>query len=408
MNKKIVGIFIVMLLIGTVLPVLGTQDNYVTMSTSLSGGWIKHFEGTSWGHNVIQTSDGGYLIAGGTDYSGNSDALLIKVDSDGNLEWEEKFGGLGWDAFEGLCELPDGDFIASGTDSSKGFLVKTNSNGELIWQKNYDYRNGYCISLCNTIDGGFAMSGFVYPQDAEVADAWLIKTDNEGNELWSKTFGGGESESFHSLYETTDGGFILSGWVLDATNIIDEGWAVKTDSEGVVEWDQTYDSGQDIIGLDKIDFFHCGIQTSDGGYIFTGCGYMSLLGDKGQTWLVKVDSEGNEMWTQDFGTPFSNEVSMWVEETNDGGFIVASNYFGLGTLLNFIKTGSILPLWSKIWLIKTDSNGNLEWDAKIEQGFGRCVRQAIDGGYIAVGQKGSYGSPEGILLIKTDENGNFN
>jgi hypothetical protein len=225
MEKKLIGIFIMILLIGTVLPVLGAQDNHKTISTTLNGGWIKHFEGTSWGHTVIQTSEGGYLVGGGTGYNEGSDALLIKTDSEGNKEWETSFGNtFGWDAFEGLVEGNDGGFVASGTKDSKGFLVKVDADGNHLWEKTFGGSvDGYCIDVSQTSDDGFILTGIYY---SETRMGWLIKTDSDGNEIWSKTFGGDIPGTLHSVRITSDGGFILSGWKTGMS------WAIKTDENG--------------------------------------------------------------------------------------------------------------------------------------------------------------------------------
>jgi hypothetical protein len=384
--KKIIGIIIVMLFIGANLSVWGTQENYVSKSNSFSGGWIKHFEGTSWGHAVIQTSDGGYLVAGGTGYSEGSDALLIKTDSDGNIQWIKELGSNGWDAFEGLCELSDGCFVASGTKDDKGFLAKVDADGNHLWEKTYGSSiGGYCIDVRQTFDNGFILTGIYY---SDPRMGWLIRTDSAGDEIWSKTFGGDIPGTLHHVRITSDEGFILSGWKTGMS------WALKTDENGNIEWENNY-----------YGVFNSGMQTSDGGYIFTGS--IGKLLDLKDIYLVKVDSEGNELWNKDFGTFFSSESSLCVEETNDGGFIVIGSYLGIGTILNYIQNNHFFPLWSKMWLLKMDSNGNLEWDKKLETGFGRCVKQTIDGGFILTGQRGAYNIPEGALLIKTDENGNI-
>jgi hypothetical protein len=385
--KKIIVIFIVMLFIGANLSVLGSNNKSKIETTSLDGGWIKHFEGASWGHTVIQTSDGGYLVGGGTDYSGNSDALLIKTDSEGIIEWETSFGNtFGWDAFEGLVETPDGGFVASGTKNAKGFLAKVDMDGNHLWEKSYgESIDGYCIDVKQTSDNGFILTGIYY---SEPRMGWLIKTDSDGHEIWSKTFGGDMPGTLHSVGITSDGGFILSGWKTGMS------WAIKTDKNGNIQWENNYDG-----------VFNYGLQTSDGEYIFIGS--IGKLLNLRQIYLMRVNSEGNELWNKNFGTPFTSESSLCIEETNDGGFVVIGIYLGIGTTLNYIQNNHFFPLWSKIWLLKTDSNGNVEWDNKIESGFGRCVKQTTDGGYILTGQKGAYNFPEGVLLIKTDENGNI-
>jgi len=149
--------------------------------------------------------------------------------------------------------------------------------------------------------------------------------------------------------------------------------------------------------------------------ICTGGGPLSFsllaklgLGGFSQIFIMKTDSLGNELWMKNFGPVFSNDMGMWIEETDDEGLIFIGNYMGIGTIVNYIQDSHFFPLWSKIWILKTDSNGNLEWDKKIETGFGRCVKQTTDGGFILTGQRGAYNIPEGVLLIKTDENGNIN
>jgi hypothetical protein len=396
-NKIIFSILVVSILM---VPLLSENNAIANLNIEekseinihLESEWLTHFKGTSWGHTVIQTGDGGYLVGGGTGYDEGSDALLIKTDSEGNMEWETTFGdSLGWDAFEGLLETFEGDFVASGIKSGKGFLAKVDANGNHVWEKTYGgSTDGYCIDVRQTDDSGFILVGLYY---LEPRRGWLIKTDSEGNENWSKIYGGDFPVTFHSVKITDEGGFIISGWENRPDKAVS--WAVKTDFYGNIEWDEFY----------GCDVFHSGMQTSDGGYIFTGSFTDFSKLELGQICLVKTDSEGNEVWCKTFGTPFFKETSLWVEETFDGGYIVIGIYRGIGTLINFIQTDHLFPLISKIWIIKTNSTGNLTWDRKICFGFGRCVKQTPDGGFILTGQKGAYNKPKGVLLIKTDENG---
>ena len=375
---------------------LHNDESKLVGNTGKNNGWVRHFEGTSWGHTVIQANDGGYVVGGGTGYDTGSDALLIKTDSEGNQEWKTTFGtSFGWDAFEGLVETSDGGFVASGTKGTNGFLAKVDEDGNTLWQKTYGgSTDGYCIDVRQTIDGGFIMAGLYY---SEPRSGWMIRTDSEGNELWSKTYGGDYPITFHSVRLTADGGFIFSGW--DETDDISPiSLAVKTDAQGNILWENFYDS---------CNVFHSGMQTIDGRYIFTGSHATVIPLNLGQICMVKTDSEGNRLWSKTFGTPLFGETSLWVEETNDGGYVVIGTYLGLGKIINLIQNNNFFPLRSNVWIIKTDSDGNLEWDNKEETGFGRCVKQTTDGGFIATGQRGAYNIPEGVLLIKTDANGNI-
>ena len=196
---------------------------------------------------------------------------------------------------------------------------------------------------------------------------------------------------------TDDGGLIISGWEYRPDKVIS--WAVKTDASGNVEWENSYDSCQ---------YLRSGVQTSDGGYIFVGASYqVNPLST--QLVLIKTDADGNELWSKTFGLPFFSETSWWIEETSDGGYVFTGNYLGIGKFINFIQTKfeMAFDLWSKLWIIKTDADGNIEWDNKSETGFGRCVKQTSDGGYKVTGYRGGYTNPKGLLLIKTDENGNI-
>lgn len=397
--KKIIGIVVVTLLIGTVvLPVLGTEVKYELQSISLDSGWIKHFEGTKWSSSVIQTSDGGYLVAGGTGYYEGSDALLIKTDAEGNQQWETTFGGTsGWDAFDGLVETSDGGFAASGIKAERGFLAKVDAGGNALWEKTYGgSTDGWCMDVRQTEDNGFITTGLYYEEPRR---GWLIKTDSEGNEEWSKTYGEEYPVRLYSVGITDDGGFILAGSEENPDKLFPISWAVKTHVSGNVEWENFYESANK---------FRSGVQTLDGGYIFVGDVTLVSTLNIRQSAVVKTDADGNEVWSKNFGLPIFQESSFCVEETSDGGLVVIGHYMGFGTLINELQNGVFLPFWSKMWLLKIDADGNLEWDKKIETGIGRSVKQTADGGFIVTGVKGAYNYPKGILLIKTDQNGNIN
>jgi hypothetical protein len=398
--KKIIVISIVMLLIGViVLPVLGTVEKIDKKTIMVNKGWIKYFEGTIWSTSVIQTSDGGYLVGGGTGYHKGSDALLIKTDAEGNQQWRKTFGdSKGWDTFwGGLLETKDGGFVASGTKDEKSFLVKVDIDGNTLWEKTYGgLTDGSILDVQQTSDNGFILTGRVY---LEPRRGWLIKTDGEGDVIWSKTLGGEYPATLYSVGITNEGGFILAGYEKNPEKFFGTGLVIKTDALGNVQWQNTYESCYKI---------YSGLQTLDGGYIFTG--FISILSTLNiqEISLLKTDAEGNVLWIKTYGTPILQESSFCVQETSNGGYIIIGNYMGFGGAINFLKTQIMMPLKSKMWLLKTDAIGNLEWDKKLESGLGRSVKQTSDGGFIIAGQRGAYNYPEGILLIKTDESGNIN
>lgn len=414
--KKIIGIIIVMLLIGTiVLPVLVTQENFETKSTSLSGGWIKHFEGTSWAHVVRQTDDG-YVVVGATEADvefSTGEGLIMKVDNSGNEIWNTTISNA---AFEGLWITSDNGYIVSGWRTEMpnymGLMAKLDNNGNVEWEKTYG--NQYCalIQCQQTTDGGYIASGF-YRISGNDNDAWLLKTDVDGNELWSKTYGTESTrDTFHSIQQTSDNGFILPGWNTNNSNKLSDGYIVKTDSEGNIEWEKTVGTGKDIFGIDKFNQINMGRQSLDGGYIFTGYSAGNFLFFKlhmnCKFWVVKTDAEGNVEWDGTYSNPMFFDWGLWCESTSDGGYIVSGSTNGYGRIINLIQTGNTGLISCQLYVCKTDSNGNFEWDLTYEDATARCVQETSDGGYIITGHKGSYYNTKGILLIKTDENGNIN
>jgi len=148
------------------------------LNTQLGSGWIKHFGGTTRGHVVIQTSDGGYLVAGGTAWYFDSEALLIKTDGEGNKQWDLTVGEpTEWDYFDGIIETSDDGFLVSGTKDFKGSLIKVDVDGNILWEKIYGgLTNGSCIDVIQTQDGNFIMVARLY---SEPERGWLIKTDSE-------------------------------------------------------------------------------------------------------------------------------------------------------------------------------------------------------------------------------------
>jgi len=409
MIKKIIGILVCTILVILVIPISAENgiNNEIKKGviTNLSnGGWIKHFPGTSWAH-VVRETDDGYVLVGATDKDDTGDGLIIKVDKNGNETWTTTVPNC---AFEGLWVNSDNSYIVGGWQPTEtdnwGILIKLYENGTIDWQQTYgESPGGGFIQVQQTLDRGYICGGIISNQ---MGNGWLLKTDADGTEIWNKSIGfENSSEVFHSIHETSDGGFILPGW--SSTALGSDGWVVKTDSNGNEEWQQYYDTGTSIIGIDKIDNINMGRQDFDGGYIFTGWSSASFL-DKGAFWILKTDENGNELWSKTYGRLFFHDLGLWIEPTTDGGYIAAGKKLGIGTLPNIILKGLWMPLWNNLWVIKTDSEGIILWDVTYRGATARCVQETIDGGYIIAGHKGPYYGTKGILLIKTDENGNFN
>ena len=192
----------------------------------------------NYGRSVQQTSDGGYIIAGG-DY--NNSGFLIKTDSEGVEEWSQNIS-LG--SLYSVHQTNDDGFIVAGSSYSAAFIIKVDNSGIEQWLKSYDdpfTMNIELISIEQTVDGGFISAGSlrgVNGNEPTSQDICLIKLDTNGEELWIQTFGGENDDRGRSVQQTIDGGYIITG-----TNSWPAAWdkwsgaqvyLIKTDPEGTL------------------------------------------------------------------------------------------------------------------------------------------------------------------------------
>ena len=358
--------------------------------------WIKTFGGNSHtevGRSVQQTSDSGYVVCGTIDYSGLTDVYLLKIDKQGNKVWNQIIGGTGFDNGWSVQQTTDGGFILTGRQSSSGsttsvYLVKTDENGNEQWNQTFgDSGNNSGYSVQQTTDGGYIITGFTTSLGNGGSDVYLIKTDENGDSLWTRTFGGTSSDRGLSVQQTTDGGFILTGTTQSFGNGGPDVYLIKTDENGDSLWTRTFGGTSSEEGYSVQ-------QTTDGGFILTGTTYSG--GSK--VYLVKTDENGNEQWSKSLGE--GTDQGQSVQQTTDGGYII---------------TGTKQLTYSHVHIKKTDENGVLVWDKIFEesetlQHWGNSIQQTMDGGYIITGHKETlYNSNKyDIYLIKTDENGDVN
>jgi hypothetical protein len=184
--------------------------------------FAKTYGGTDWdkARSVRQTSDGGYIVAGYTNSfgAGGYDFFLIKTDAYGNVQWAKTYGGTDNDWALSVQQTYDGGYIVAGLTSSFGmggydfFLIKTDENGNIQWAKTYGGTNeDWAYSVRQTSDGGYIVAGYTGSFGAGGYDFFLIKTDENGNIQWAKTYGGTDNDWARSVQQTYDGGYIVAG-----------------------------------------------------------------------------------------------------------------------------------------------------------------------------------------------------
>ncbi len=203
--------------------------------------WNKTFGGRfeDIANSVLQTSDGGYVFAGGTTSYGNglADVWLVKTDANGNMQWSKTFGGTGFDKAYSVQRTSDSGYVIAGITNSSGngefdaWLIKTDAGGNMQWDRTFGGTNNDGVfSVQQTSDGGYILAGETWSYGAGYVNAWLIKTDASGNELLSRTFGGADFDAVFSVRQTSDGGFILAGETWSYGAGYNDAWLVKISS----------------------------------------------------------------------------------------------------------------------------------------------------------------------------------
>jgi hypothetical protein len=347
--------------------------------------WNKTYGGANGDRafSVVQTGDGGYVLAGETQSfgAGGADCWLVRTDSAGNMLWNKTYGGASFDAAFSVVQTSDGGYVLAGDTQSFGagysdfYLVKTDSAGNMLWNKTYGGTgDDGALSVVQTSDGGYVVAGFTYSFGAGDSDCWLVRTDSAGNMLWNKTYGGTGDDGALSVVQTSDGGYAMAGWTYDFESKSDDCWLVKTDSAGNMLWNRKY-------GGVKSDVAFSVFQTSDGRYVIAG--YTESFGAGYRDfYLVKTDSYGYSSWERTYGGTGDDEAFSFVQ-TSDGGYAMAGDTrsFGAGE-------------WD-FWLVRTDSAGNMIWN-KTYGGAGWdlafSVIQTSDGGYAMAGATYSFGA----------------
>jgi hypothetical protein len=350
--------------------------------------------------------------------NGSNDIWIVKLDNAGVVEWENTIGGGNSDLLFSVEQTLDGGYILGGastsgisgdkTEASQGsydyWVIKLYSNGEIEWQNTIGGNSiDYLRAVYQTPDGGYILGGHsnsgIYGDKTEASagenDLWIIKLNSLGNITWQNSIGGSGNDYLLSIQMTSDGGFIIGG--NSSSNVsgdktescvgLTDYWIVKLYSDGSIEW-------QNTIGGNNYDILYSIQQTTDGGFILGGYSLSEISGDKtenliggtfyGDYWVVKLSSTGNILWQNTIGGS-SEDILYTIEQTSDEGYILGG--FSLSGISGD-KTEDTLGYNADFWIIKLLSSGEIKWQNTIggSNDDGWCaIHETTDGGYIIGG-----------------------
>lgn len=381
-------------------------------------GFVKTFGGTSSesGKDIKQTSDGGYIAVGDTSSygAGGSDLLIVKFDQNGSVQWSKAVGGSATESGNSIQQTSDGGYIATGRTTSYGagladlFLVKFDSSGAVQWSKTAG-GNGDEVgdSVQQTSDGGYVVTGYTTTISGNgPPDLLLVKFNSSGTIQWSKAVTGSAIDVGISVQQTSDSGYIVVGHTTTYGAGNYDLFLVKFDSTGAVSWKKT-------LGGSRVDSGLSVIQTSDGGYAVAG-GYDGVALMNGGILIAKFSSNGSLLWSKEAG-PWLNGSGTRsggggygnsIQQTPDGGYVVGGNlsvvYCPTGyTACPLVGNGEAVA-------IKVDGNGVMQWatfTGRASGDYGTAIVATSDGGYALTGYANFDANGTQLLLEKLESNG---
>jgi hypothetical protein len=366
MKKSIISFFLTLFLLPN------------TYSQAPDTAWTKAYHrGTDVCQWIEETSDGGYIMVGYSRLSVNTwlDILLVRVNSSGDVLWTHTYENP-THGEEAYCVKEDynGGFVIAGVihhsaTLRNAWIIKTDNSGDTLWTYKYgDNRNAEALNICCTSDSGYIITGFKNIP-GKSGDVFLLKLDKNGKLDWVQTYGGSTHQEGCIVQQTTDGGYMVAGSD-DVWGRAYDYYLIKTDEYGNLEWSKTF-------GGNKYDHCTSAQQTYDGGYILFG---RSDSHNPNNDLAVKTNSTGDTLWTKNFRR--TNDFGWSVDQTADSGFI-----FG-GYTNNPTKLDDF-------WFIRTNTDGDTLWMKSVGYGDdqrGYCVLQTGDGGYILAGYSDQGGS----------------
>ncbi|MBT8187261.1 MAG: hypothetical protein HKP38_10305 [Croceitalea sp.] len=408
--------------------------------------WFKTIGGSGedTAQAIIQTSDGGLAILGHTNsIDGDivdkslevNDYWLIKMNVDGNLQWNKTYGGSKDDRGQQLIETDDGGFAIVGysmsddrdASNNEGFhdnwILRLDASGTILWERSFGFSgHDHSYDVLQTSDGGFFFSGFLDVTQSQgegnfgkgeyltrhgVGEFWGTKLDADGNLQWRRYFGGTNNDRAHGVVQANDGGFVMAGFSesddFDISNSKGsyDFWVVKIDKNGNMIWEKSF-------GGSGIEIAYDITKNGEGGYSIVGNTFstdtdVSKNNGESDVWLINIDDNGNLLWEKTYGGS-AFDAAQGISLAANGGFVMAGNTKSMdGDVQENLGENDI-------WLITTKRNGELLYQKTfggLGLDYGFDAIQTNDGSLVIVGETASTNifntqikGPKDALVIK--------
>ena len=387
----------------TLLWILASPDIQATWSRTYGG------LGSEEARAVRQTSDGGYIVAGQTNSfgAGGNDMWVVKLDGGGTMQWERTYGGGGNEIARAVRQISGGGYVVAGETSSFGsggfdmWVLQLDGSGNVVWEQTYGSPSGNesAYSVREKPTGGYVVSGRTddFMGVTQPPDVLVLDLDSLGNIQWQAVYGGAgdmqnEARAATLVDDNGDGipneGIVFAGLRMPMLGTHPDIWVVKLDPVGTVLWETYFDSGLPLVNGDTAYSVE---QTSDGGFVVAG----EAPSNNADFWIIKLDSLGLVQWSTSHGSA-SGDAAFGAQETSDGGYISA----GFTTVNG-----------NDAFLVKFDSMGILQWQKSYGGNLtdqARAIQQTVDGGFVAAGFADSFGTgTRDLWVLKTDSNGDL-
>lgn len=344
-------------------------------------------------NSTIVSSDNNLIICGNANEDGQWS--LIKITKLGKELWRKDFAGDEWLSNScALTEAENGDLFVCGDthrnwDNSKIdiLLVKTNKDGDTLWTNSYGGpENDYAQNIIKTSDGKLLMSGWSGTDSLASGDINLLKLDYSGDLLWENTYTNPEHLSALHLLETKNGEYLITGSCREGGNL-SELYLLKVDANGLALWDRKIGPASGKTGRSTIEL-------SNGDLVICG-DHRGGLGESIQVLLLKTDHMGTLIWEQEYGVEYTHVIGNVIKQNLDESYTITG------------RTSAATLNLSDIILLKVDQSGNQLWFKTFGlQSFDKganLIKDSNDDNLIT----GDFGWGGPIFLTRTDKDGNF-